>query len=97
MENRIRKMYRGDCCNIIFWILFLWLVITFVFFKGVNSIATDYLVRITTLVIGGLAVTFATAALIAVIVHLRKNLEDLYIEDIKNLQRMKHRLTVKGE
>jgi len=85
MEEKIKKMYYGDCVLIFVFILFLWLVLVCVM-SAAAKLAPDHAVRVVALLTGAVAGVSATWALIAVLVHLKKNRLQLYAEDLRCLQ-----------
>lgn len=96
-EKQIRSMFNGDILNIVFWIVFMWVVLTAVFFGAVSPLANDSAVRMLAFVIGAIAGIFQTASLLSCIGHLKKNREQLYTEDILNLELMKQGTAREGE
>lgn len=81
MENKIKKMYRQDCSVIFLFMIVMWVILTYVMIQ-INSIVSNHSVKSLILFIGITVGFFATAALIAVLTHLRKNRTQLYTEEI---------------
>ncbi|ATW27308.1 hypothetical protein [Candidatus Formimonas warabiya] len=81
MEEKIKKMYRGDCNLIIAFTIFLWIVLISTMIV-VSSLAPSHTVRIIALGAAIIAGVTATTALLAVLGHLKKNQTQLYSEDI---------------
>lgn len=76
-------MYLQDCLTIFAFMFFLWIALAYVIIN-VSVIAPNITVKIIAILAGSTAGIFSTTALIAVLVHLRKNRQKLYIEDILN-------------
>jgi NADH:ubiquinone oxidoreductase subunit K len=85
MERMMKKMYRIDLVAIIFSILMLWSVAIFVFTRSSSIFQISGSVLAVTMLIGAAAAVFATAALVAVWAHLRRNYGSLYREDLCQL------------
>jgi len=81
MEEKIKRMYRGDANLIIAFTIFLWIVLIYTMII-VNSLAPSHTVRIVAISAAVIAGVAATTALIAVLGHLKKNKQELYSEDI---------------
>ncbi len=75
------KMYRQDTGLVVIFIVCVWLVLGFVLIS-ISSLAPDELIRDVTLVVGSMAGIFVTSALIAVLVHLKKNRVGIYSEEL---------------
>jgi len=86
-ENRITKMSRNDRGVIVFWIIFMWIILAAVYMQ-VSALAENPTVRIISLVAGSLVGLLNTAALIAVLGHLKHKKNQLYSEDIFHLEKM---------
>ncbi len=86
-ETRISKMSRNDRGIIVFWIIFMWIILASVYMQ-VSALADKPEIRIVALVVGILVGTFNTAALIAVLGHLKHKKNQLYAEDIYHLEKM---------
>lgn len=85
MESKIKNLHRQDNATVVFILVVLWAVLVYVI-SQVMGIAPD---RGTSLVIAGIGViagSFATAACIAVLVHLKKNKIKLYTEEINAME-----------
>lgn len=85
MQNKIKQMYRRDCFIIFIVMLFLWIELGYVIFD-VSTISPTFIVKIIVILTGSMVGAFSTAASIAVLVHLRKSRQELYMEDISNSQ-----------
>ncbi len=81
MENRIKKMYSQDCGVLLIAMIALWSVLAYVSIM-VSSLAPNYTVRTMVFLVAAVAGSFTTAALFAVLAHLRKNRIQLYTEEI---------------
>ncbi|HOV29215.1 MAG TPA: hypothetical protein PLY83_03900 [Synergistales bacterium] len=79
----MERMYRSDMALVGTFFILMWTVLLYVLLQ-VNRIAPDTTTRtlatVAALLVGG----FASGALAAVAIHLRKHREDLYREDCKN-------------
>ncbi|MGK0465813.1 hypothetical protein [Clostridium sp.] len=83
MEIKIKKMYWQDCITIFTFMVILWIVLAYVIIN-VSAISPTIMVKIIVIITGSVAGAFSTTALIAVLVHLRKNGHQLYMEDLSN-------------
>lgn len=81
MESKINKMYHQDYAAIVFITIVLWSTLIFVITK-VIKIAPNYSTYIAIISMGIGVGTFATASCIAVLIHLKKNKEKLYLEEL---------------
>lgn len=81
--SKINKLYRQDTGLVFVFILFVWVVLGFVL-MSVSSLAVSDLIRNVALVAGVVAGIFVTSALVAVLVHLKKNRIALYSEELQN-------------
>ncbi|MEL7566695.1 MAG: hypothetical protein AAGU27_17695 [Dehalobacterium sp.] len=81
MEEKIKKMYRGDSNLIIAFTVFLWIVLIYTMLV-VSGLAPDHTVRIAAIGAAVVAGAAATTALMAVLGHLKRNKQELYTEDI---------------
>lgn len=81
--SKINKLYRQDTGLIFVFILFVWVVLGFVL-MNVSSLAVNDVIRNVALVAGAVAGFFVTSALVAVLVHLKKNRITLYSEELQN-------------
>lgn len=82
-RSKIDKLYRQDTGLVFIFILFVWVVLGFVL-MSVSSLEISDLIRHVALVAGVLAGIFVTSALVAVLVHLKKNRLALYSEELHN-------------
>ncbi len=81
MEERIKRLYSGDQLLIIAFIVFLWFVLIYTVAVIIN-LATGPGVRALILGVGFAAGIYATAALLAVLAHLKNQKIEIYTEDI---------------
>ncbi|MFA9423300.1 MAG: hypothetical protein ACERLG_06965 [Sedimentibacter sp.] len=81
MENQIKKMYTTDCVAIISIMAILWTILTIVMFN-ISGIVENQNLRMIIFAIGILVGAFATASSVAVIIHLKKNQNNLYKDEI---------------
>lgn len=77
MENQIKKMCSKDIVAIIFILIILWTILSIVM-VNINYAVTNVFLRTAIISIGILVGMFASASSIAVIVHLKKNQNNLY-------------------
>lgn len=82
-EATIERMYRSDMALVGIFFAAMWVVLLYVLFQ-VNGIAPDRATRAITTITAMLVGIFASGALAAVAIHLRKRREDLYSEDCRN-------------
>lgn len=80
------KMYRQDTGLVVIFIIFVWLVLGFVLIS-ISSLAPNDLIRDVTLGAGSMAGIFVTSALIAVLVHLKKNRVGIYSDELCQIAR----------
>ena len=80
---KINKLYRQDTWLVFVFILFVWVVLGLVL-VNVTSLAVNDVIRNVALFVGVVAGFFVTSALVAVLVHLKKNRIALYSEEIRN-------------
>lgn len=81
--SKIDKLYKQDTRLVFVFILFVWSVLGFVL-VNVSSLAESDLIRNVALLSGIVAGIFVTSALVAVLVHLKKNRHALYSEELQN-------------
>ena len=81
MEERINKMFRGDCILIISFLAFLWVVLIGVM-TVVAGIAETPALKTIALGAGAIVGISATTGMVAVISHLKNHKTQLYTEDI---------------
>jgi FtsH-binding integral membrane protein len=81
MENKIKKMYYQDITTVICILTALWAVLIYAITQ-VITIAPDHTTAMVIAAIGIVTGSFATASCIAVLVHLKKNKNKLYSEEI---------------
>jgi polyferredoxin len=86
VDRKINKLYKGDIALIVAFIIFLWVVMISVIVFVVKVIPAENQVLVATT--GSVTLVFATIILFALIVHLRKNKEHTYTEEILNSERM---------
>ena len=86
MEFGGTKMYRQDTGLVVIFIILVWLVLGFVLIS-ISGLAPDDLIRNVILVTGSIAGIFVTSALIAVLVHLKKNQDSIYSEELYQVVR----------
>jgi len=85
-EGNGTKMYQQDTALVVIFIILVWLVLGFVLIS-ISSLAPNDLVRDVTLGAGSLAGIFVTSALIAVLVHLKKNRVGIYNDELCQIER----------
>jgi hypothetical protein len=83
-DPRISRMYLLDCVIIIVSLAATWAALLFVLREAL-SLAVDPAVKRTILVAAAAAGVASTAALVAVLVHLKGNRRALYSEDLVHL------------
>jgi len=77
------RMYRSDMALVGIFFAAMWVVLLFVLFQ-VHGIAPDQATRIVATATALLVGIFSSGALVAVVIHLRKHREDLYLEEYNN-------------
>lgn len=88
MDKKIRRMYLQDCFTILTFMIFMWVVFAYVI-GIVSSVVNNHLLATAIIVIGVFTVLFASSTMFAVLVHLKKNRDKLYMEDICNYEKQK--------
>ena len=82
-EKRIKAVFRKDCMVLIFFVVGLWCVIIPVLLSVLgltdDSITKGFL--LVAAVVGGISLTLA---IFAVFLHIRKNRDQIYREDLEN-------------
>jgi len=81
MESQMKKKYLMDEAAIIFAMIVLWTVLIFVMIN-IGNITPNQSLKMMIFAIGILVGIFATAASMAVLIHLKKNKRILYITEI---------------
>jgi hypothetical protein len=81
MEKKIRRLYAGDCCLVVSSIFFMWLVLAFIM-SMIYSVVAGVDMRLLIVVVGLLTGIYGTAALVAVLVHLKRQQIEIYTEEI---------------
>jgi 4-hydroxy-L-threonine phosphate dehydrogenase PdxA len=84
MESKIKRMYHQDNVIVICMLVALWAVLIFTITQVVR-ISPDHATGIMIAAIGIVTGSFATASCIAVLVHLKKNKNKLYSEEINGV------------
>lgn len=79
----MNRMYRSDMALVGIFFAAMWVVLLFVLFQ-VHGIAPDRATRAVATATALLVGIFSSGALVAVVIHLRKRREDLYLEDCNN-------------
>jgi len=82
---KVDRMYRQDTGLVVIFIVLVWLALGFVLIS-ISSLASNDLVRDVTLGAGSLAGIFVTSALIAVLVHLKKNKAEIYKDELRQIE-----------
>jgi len=81
MENKIQKMYLIDCITIIGFMVALWIIVCGVILQ-VLPLSSNSTIKMVIALTGTVVVLSSTAALIAVLNHLKNKKIELYKEDI---------------
>ncbi len=89
LEEENKKLLLGDSATIMLILVVLWCIVSFVMMQ-IGSIMPNHAVKMVALVAGILVTTFSTAASIAVLIHLRKNQQALYTEELANRKTPSH-------
>lgn len=88
MQTRIQRMFRGDVTFAWTFVLVLWLVVLFVFFR-VSDLLNGGAVQTVLLVAGGLVLLFNTAAIFAMVRQYSQEKELIYAIDLHHLDAMR--------
>ncbi|SCZ81013.1 hypothetical protein [Acidaminobacter hydrogenoformans] len=81
MEKKIQKLYSTDCVTMMLFLAIFWLLLIYIAFN-VIAIVSDPAVKGVIIVAAALIAAFGTASSIAVLVHLRKNQRQIYVEEL---------------
>ena len=81
MKNTINRMFFKDCAAVILSTAFMWVILILVMIS-VGDIAPEQAVRLVIFFVGLGVGAFATASSMAVIIHLIKNKDELYGEEL---------------
>ncbi|SHJ55493.1 hypothetical protein SAMN02745751_02829 [Dethiosulfatibacter aminovorans DSM 17477] len=83
MKNKINRMFKNDMILIYVYIALMWTILTVVR-NNIKLITNDLSVLMFMNVVWALVLVFGTTALMVVFIHLKKQKERIYSEDIKN-------------
>lgn len=83
---KIRKMHWRDMGLILVFLVFSWWVLGYIIVE-VGIIASSNQIREVALTAGLIALIFVTSSLMAVLVHLKKNRDALYCEELLHAAR----------
>jgi len=82
MESRIKKMYIQDFSLVIVFLVVLWITLIYIMISILSILTTPFAVA-SILITGLLVGLSASLTLFALIKHLKKNKNALYMEEIK--------------
>lgn len=85
IENQVNKKCLKDCVSILFVLIAMWTVLTIVILN-IRDLVESNTLRIIISTTGIIVGAFATASSLAVINHLRKNRNNLYQDEIKEVR-----------
>lgn len=85
-RGKINKLYWQDTGLVSLFIVFVWVVLGFVL-MSVSTLAPTEFIRDVALTAGSVAGIFVTSALVAVLVHIKKNRISLYSEELQQIAR----------
>lgn len=90
MKKRIKMMYFQDRMVIFSFMISFWAILSYVM-VNISYLDIDYTIKLIILLAGILAGIFGTTALIAVLIHLKKNCDELYMQDVMaSMENNKH-------
>lgn len=81
LDKRIGDMYRQDCIIITIAVVILWSVLSYVILN-VSRLSENHSMGLIIASVGVVVCVFGTASSKAVLSHLKKNKETIYLEDI---------------
>lgn len=81
MKKKIQRLFISDCAAIVTAMIAIWAMIMFAM-TSVRAIAPTQVVATLIFASALLICLFATASLAAVFIHLKRNRESIYTEDI---------------
>lgn len=81
MEKKIQKLYTTDCVTMMLFLAIFWLLLIYIAFN-VIALASEPAVKGVIIAAAALIAAFGTASSIAVLVHLRKNQRQIYVEEL---------------
>ncbi len=83
MKERIAKMFKIDVLAIFFMMGVLWIVIGYVLFLLLSTFK-ELNIRIAVTFAGVSVTVFATSVMLAVINHLKRNKDEIYMEELRH-------------
>lgn len=88
MQARITKMFQGDKAFAFGFVVVLWCVVLFVFWRVLGTIGSGTIANVL-LVAGALVLVFNTAAILAMVKQYSNERDFIYGLDIRHLDEMK--------
>lgn len=85
MQNKIRRLYLTDCFTVMLFLVLFWAIIVFVAFNVVTLTITT-LIRSIIISTTALIIAFGTSSSLAVLAHLKKNQQEVYLQEITSQQ-----------
>lgn len=83
MKEKINSMFHKDSAIIYLYVALMWTILT-IASNNIKLLTEDTLVLLFMKIVYALVALFGTTALLAVYMHLKKNKERIYEEDIRN-------------
>lgn len=83
MENTIKKMLKRDISVVLGFLVFLWVTMCFIMLSILTAVGSSQ-AKNTIIAIGVVSLLLATVSLVMLVLHLRKNREEIYAEEIRN-------------
>lgn len=88
MEKKIQKLYSTDCVTMIVFLAIFWLLLIYITIN-VIALVSEPAVKGVVIAAAGLIAAFGTASSIAVLIHLRKNQRQIYVEELLSYEHEK--------
>lgn len=88
MEKKIQKLYSTDCITMIVFLALFCLLLVYITFN-VLTLAPDHAVRGVIIAAAALIIAFGTASSMAVLIHLRKNQRQIYVQELLSYENEK--------
>ena len=88
MEKKIQQLYSTDWITMIVFLALFCLLLVYITFN-VLTLAPDHAVRGVIIAAAALIIAFGTASSVAVLIHLRKNQRQIYVQELLSYENEK--------
>jgi phosphoglycerol transferase MdoB-like AlkP superfamily enzyme len=86
LNQKIEKLYWTDIITMVSFLIVFSLLLIYIAWK-VLALAPDALVRSIILIAAGLIITFGLASSMAVLIHLKKNQRQVYVQELLSYEK----------